>query len=348
MSSNFNDKPCLLIAGVGRSGTSFLTRAMNICGAYLGHREDLTSHEWKPVRYNLRGTWESKKIIDLQEKTHDQNNIKNIFEYIQNSQHLDPTKITIDENLSKEIKSYFNEIINYPSLACGLKFHLLFLDAWKNCLPKNLVIVGIFRHPLKVAESAKKLGWMDYPQSLKVWKRENELLLIQLEKYGGFLLNFDWPQEKLLSELSFISKKLGLADTDFSYWYTHDLRQSDKTFQTNYKLTDDVSSLYSKLIERSSHNENVEIKKFIPTSNELKKIVDIMIIEKLEFENYIKNNKTSTELPEKGSLAYNLLIYYNSHIVNSQHLSISERFLLFFLNIMKPFLKKIVDEEKKS
>lgn len=338
-------KPCLLIAGVGRSGTSFLTRAMNICGAYLGHREDLTSHEWKPVRYNLRGTWENKKIFDLQKKTYDFNNISDILEYIQNSPPLDPKKITVDENLGKDIKSYFKELIEYPSLACGLKYHLLLLDAWKNYLPKNLVIVGIFRHPLKMAESAKKLGWMDYPESLNLWKRENELLLLQLEKHGGFLLNFDWPREKLLSEMGLISKKLGLADTDFSNWYTEDLRHSDKTFQTNYKLTGDISFINSKLIEKLNHNENMEIKKYNPTLNELKKIVDTMIIEKLEFENYIKTDKASTKLPEKDSLAYKLLIYYNSHITGSQN-SIRGRILISFLNLMKPFLKKIIEEEK--
>jgi len=346
MSSNMNDKLCILVSGVGRSGTSFLTGALSKCGVYLGKRDELASHDLDPVRYNLKGTWENKKIFELQEKTYSENNIeiKNISKV---ERFTDPKKIVVSEKLGKEILSYFEELMNYPALAFGCKFNILLLDAWKNYLPSNLVIIGIFRHPLIVAESAKKLGWRNYPESLRYWKYGNNLILNQLKKNGGFLFNFDWPQEKLLSELRLMSKKLGLADIDFSYWYTNDLRHSDKTFQTNYKLTDDVSYLHSQLIERSSHNENVEIKKFNLTLDDLKKIVDTMIIEKLEFENYIKNNKVSTELPRKGSLAYKMLIYYDSYIAGSKRLSFSGRVLIFFLNILKPLLRKIVEEEKK-
>jgi len=66
-----------------------------------------------------------------------------------------------------------------------------------------------------------------------------------------FLLNFDWPKEKLLSEVDHIVEKLGLVKTDLSDWYTEDLFRSDKTYNSDYPLPDDIKQIYSSLIKIS-------------------------------------------------------------------------------------------------
>ena len=81
------------------------------------------------------------------------------------------------------------------------------MESWKPFLPKNQIIIGIFRHPLKVAESLKKRNNFEYEKSINLWTIYNEKLLFYLEKQGGFLLNFDWPKRKLLSELKLIFRK---------------------------------------------------------------------------------------------------------------------------------------------
>jgi len=62
-------KPFIIITGMHRSGTSFLARALNLSGVYLGPPKDFISDEWRPAVDNLKGHWENKKILELTEKT---------------------------------------------------------------------------------------------------------------------------------------------------------------------------------------------------------------------------------------------------------------------------------------
>jgi len=57
-----------------RSGTSFLARALNLRGVYLGKYEELVSDDWRPVIDNARGHWENQTLLDLAEKTLDYSN----------------------------------------------------------------------------------------------------------------------------------------------------------------------------------------------------------------------------------------------------------------------------------
>ena len=54
--------PFLFITGMHRSGTSFLARALNLSGVYLGELDSLMSHDWVYYDENKRGHWEDKKI----------------------------------------------------------------------------------------------------------------------------------------------------------------------------------------------------------------------------------------------------------------------------------------------
>ena len=253
-------KRFVIIEGMHRSGTSFLARALNLAGVYLGGLESLTSHEWNPLEDNLKGHWENKKILALSEKTLSSNkrNWANI-----------PKKISISEQLGTEIKNTLYELETHSSLAWGFKDSriCLCLDSWAHYIPKNFIIVGIFRNPLKVAESLKKRNNFDYEKSLNLWKDHNQKLLYHLEKHNGFLIDFDWPKEKMLSEIKMIIEKLGLdKDMDLSEWYSEELFHSDKSHNPNYPLSDEIQSLYSKLKIKSNSNKKVRIKNIPYTS----------------------------------------------------------------------------------
>ncbi|MGH7909678.1 MAG: hypothetical protein ACRENW_07510, partial [Thermodesulfobacteriota bacterium] len=146
-----------------RSGTSWLARALNLQGAYLGDIEQLTSNEWRPLPDNLRGHWEHKRILELMEKT---------LAYNKGSWDNPPERIVINKELGHEIAQCIQELIMHPSLAVGFKDPriILCLDAWLEYLPDSVVIVGIFRHPLKVAESLRKRNQFSYDKSLRLWK----------------------------------------------------------------------------------------------------------------------------------------------------------------------------------
>jgi len=266
-------KPFLLITGMHRSGTSFLVRALNLYGVHLGELDSLLSHEWKAYEDNPRGHWENKKIYELAEKTlrHNKGSWYNI-----------PKKIVVNKKIGKEIKHCTQQLVDDSVLASGFKDPRLLLcfEAWKKYLPKNFVIVGIIRDPLKVAESLKKRNKFSYEKSLKLWEIYNQNLIEILEKYNGFLLDFDWPKKKLFTEIELISKKLGLAkNIDLSDWYTKDLLKSDKTYKSNYSLPIEVKNLYSTLRKRSKKNRSVKIKKPKPTSKEMSGSLENVLIE---------------------------------------------------------------------
>jgi len=255
-------KPFLIITGMHRSGTSFLARALNLAGVNLGDLESLLSHEWKAYADNPRGHWENKKIYDLSEK---------ILKNCNGSWHGVPKKISVNKKIGTEIKNCTQQLKENAIFASGFKEPriLVMFDSWVKFLPKNFVVVGIFRDPLKVAESLKNRDNFSYEKSLRLWQTYNQNLLDILDKYDGFLLDFDWSKKKLLGQFKLISKKLGLAtNVDLSGWYTEDLLISDKTYQKSYSVPKEIKHLYSKLKKRSIKNQFVRIKKAKLSSKE--------------------------------------------------------------------------------
>ena len=233
-------KPFLLITGMHRSGTSFLARALNLRGVYLGEYEDFTSDQWRPAIDNLKGHWENKKFLDLADRT---------LTISKGSWQKIPTKVKVNYKIGNDIKKFSKILVENSIIASGIKDPrlLLCLDAWQKYIPKNFLIIAIFRNPLKVCESLKTRNGFSYEKSLSLWEQYNLRLLNYLERFDGFLLDFDWPKKKLIGQLDLISKKLGLAtNIDISEWYTPDLFISDKTYQRNYKLDKKISNLYKK------------------------------------------------------------------------------------------------------
>jgi GT2 family glycosyltransferase len=249
-SENAATKPFLIITGMHRSGTSFLARALNLAGVYLGEPEELISDEWRPRPDNLRGHWESKGFLELAEKT---------LEINGGTWDNPPRAISIDEETGRKIGQQATKLLDHPSLAAGFKDPrvILCLESWLQYLPDNFIIVGIFRNPIKVVESLKNRNNFSYEKSLSLWNIYNEKLISLIEKYDGFLLDFDWSKDRLLSELSLIIKKLGLVETDLSEWYSEDLVHSWKSSQSSIADTA-VASLYSRLKIRSENNPNVK------------------------------------------------------------------------------------------
>ncbi|HUS48990.1 MAG TPA: hypothetical protein VMZ91_02395, partial [Candidatus Paceibacterota bacterium] len=63
-----NETNFVIITGMHRSGTSYLSRALNLCGVNLGPKSDFYDTELNPKFGNPRGHWENNKIVDLNEK----------------------------------------------------------------------------------------------------------------------------------------------------------------------------------------------------------------------------------------------------------------------------------------
>lgn len=235
-----------------RSGTSFLARALNLYGVHLGDLDSLHSHEWRHYNDNPRGHWENKDFFDLAEKT---------LQLCNGSWDQIPKNISVDNDTGQQISKSIKKLTEFPSICSGFKDPriIFLLESWMQYLPENIIIVGIFRDPLKVAESLKKRNQFDYSKSLNLWESYNEELLRLLEKHRGFLLDFDWPQDKLFSEIDLISEKTGLAkNIDLSKWYDLKLIHGSD-LDKRHPLSDEIKNLYEKLQKRSQQNNSVQI-----------------------------------------------------------------------------------------
>ena len=280
-----------------RSGTSFLARAMNLCGVNLGGLDLLSTHDWKHTSDNLRGHWEHDKLNKLSDEI-----------LLNNGGSWDniPKEIILSQEIIQKFKSNIDELNNLPGVASGFKDPRIILcyDSWHDYLPSNSIIVGIFRDPLKVAESLKTRNQFDYEKSLLLWEKYNTIMLELIEKNSGFLLNFDWPQERLFLEINYITKKLGLIEPDLSNWYSHNLLHSDKTF-SNTMIPDNVKLLYKKLQIRSEQNSKFNTIFSNTLSSKFYNILKYMIKNSEESGNYFRKIN-ELNLEKISNLSFNL------------------------------------------
>ena len=242
-------KSHVIVTGMHRSGTSYLIRALGLCGLYLGPESDFLDTEIRPNFGNPRGHWENVNVIKINENILKSNG----GTWDQTPKTFDKTPSELENNITQILDTFHS----FNALSYGMKdprFSLTF-EKWKPFM-SSVSLVGIFRHPLKVAESLKIRNGFSYEKSLNLWLEYNQTLLKHIEKYNGFLIDFDWDSKKLLDETKQVAIKIGLADIDFSSWFSKELKKSDKSLESSYKLSDSILELYEKLKEISEKNSN--------------------------------------------------------------------------------------------
>lgn len=156
----------ICILGMHRSGTSAITRALNLLGAYLGEEEDLSATNPN----NPKGFWERKDIIDLHDR---------ILSFLGGDWHtLAP--LPKEWNKSEDIKPFRAELIDL--VRKNFSGHALwawkdprtciFLPLWIDVLNElgvKLSCVFVVRNPLDVAKSLSKRNNFSYDKSFGLW-----------------------------------------------------------------------------------------------------------------------------------------------------------------------------------
>ncbi|GEM_PF-3149885 len=264
-------KPFVVMTGMHRSGTSFLCRAFNLAGVYIGELDKLITHDWLPHKSNLRGHWEHQNILTLANET-----------LFSNGGTWDnpPSQISLSKEIIEGVQATTKQLHENSLLGAGFKETriLLFLDKWAKYLPKPFVIVGIFRHPLAVAESLRIRSGFDYSKSLNLWFEYNSNLIAHIKSKGGYLINFDLPRNELFDELKGVFKSLNLCqEIDLEKWYSKDLIKSTKTVSHDYELPEKILNLYSQLLDRSI-NKRPEVQ-FTLSSKEKDEVIKRFLVE---------------------------------------------------------------------
>ena len=125
---------------------------------------------------------------------------------------------------------------------------------------------------------------------LNIWKVNNEALLDALDRYGGYLINFDWPKDRLFREIHFIAENLGLVQTDLSSWYTDNLKHNDRDYD-NFPLDEDVRRVYERLLERSERNKEISMRAPCHGANELLNVIKSLLEENANISQYFNEKQ---------------------------------------------------------
>jgi hypothetical protein len=237
-------KRILCILGMHRSGTSCLTGSLQQGGLFLGKH-----HEWN--EYNRKGNRENQDVVNLNETIFKANGLtwkqplrpaswKSLWQH--------PAPVWQPQHVERALEI----MAEYAEQALwGFKDPrtLMLLKGWKKLVP-DIEFVGIYRHPMAVAQSLNKRPAMpvSIEEGLAMWYDYNKALLQQYRRQPFPLLCFDWNEDKFHHQLDILHAQLGLAPIPATErFYTRDLHK--QVADTTALLPPKVRALYEQLEE---------------------------------------------------------------------------------------------------
>jgi len=164
----------IAVLGMHRSGTSCLTGLLEQAGVFLG--PVITKSPWNP-----RGNRENPRIMALHEE---------LLACNGGGWDAPPTSVTWPTESRRARDAIIESYAHMPIWAFKDPRTLLVLDGWLEALP-NLRLVGIFRHPLLVAESLQRRNGFSLTKGVHLWCTYNEILLAYHRRYWFPILSFD-------------------------------------------------------------------------------------------------------------------------------------------------------------
>jgi len=238
-------KRVLAVLGMHRSGTSCLTGSLQAGGLFLGKH-----HTWN--EYNRKGNRENQDVVNLHE---------NMFK--DNGASWDnPVRQTgfLNKLLRRPMKwqtrhyDRAREILveySHENL-WGFKDPraLFLLHGWKALIP-DIQFVGIFRHPMAVAQSLNSRPALpiSIEQGLEMWFAYNQALLSEHQQKHFPLFCFDWSEEEFHQKLNHLHDDLKLkAVAEDQRFYTADLH--NQKVENEAELPEHIDALYKELCSR--------------------------------------------------------------------------------------------------
>lgn len=201
-------QPPVMVLGMHRSGTSFITGTLQAAGLELGKYS-----AWNP--HNLKGNRENPDIVALHDRI------------------LARHQATWDAPPAQSVRWSWAErraaqalIEAYPAgVRWGFKDPraLLLVEGWLKLLP-TLSFIGIFRHPLAVCASLSARGGMPKDKALALWEAYNKRLLVLHQEMAFPLLCFDDEEELLHQKLQPILVNLHLTPLKNTRFFSAELK----------------------------------------------------------------------------------------------------------------------------
>jgi hypothetical protein len=157
-----------------RSGTSCLVGLLEQAGVFLG---DVS----RKNPSNVKGNRENYRIIALHEE---------LLKVNGGSWDSPPAAVSWPCDLKARRDEIIASYGDAPLWGFKDPRTLLTLEGWMEALP-GLELVGIFRHPLAVAESLHRRNGFPIEKGIRIWSTYNDRLLRYRETYGFPVVCFD-------------------------------------------------------------------------------------------------------------------------------------------------------------
>lgn len=221
------ERVTVMVVGMHRSGTSFLTGSLQQAGLELGKFS-----AWNP--HNLKGNRENLEIVAF----NDEVLLKRGFAWDN-----PPTAPVLWSD--EEYAAARELIAEYDGVArWGFKDPrtLLLVEGWRHLLPE-LRFVGIFRHPTAVAQSLAARGGMPQEQAFALWLAYNKRLLALYRQVKFPLLCFDEDESVLHRKLDAVLDELGL-EPSAERFFSAELKHHE---QVRQPLPAELQKLYREL-----------------------------------------------------------------------------------------------------
>ena len=203
-----NGQP-VMIVGMHRSGTSYLTGSLQAAGLEL-----VSFSAWNP--HNTKGNRENQAIVDFHEK---------MLAARGCAWDIPPAgNVAWTEDEHREARDLIDTFRGHAVWGFKDPRALLFVEGWRELLPK-LRFVGVFRHPDAVFRSLTARGHQMTPgQVYALWACYNQRLLA-LHRITEFpLLCFDDSEAVLHDKLNRVLRALKLRELGNERFFSSELR----------------------------------------------------------------------------------------------------------------------------
>ncbi len=180
---NISTNSVVCISGMHRSGTSMVTRMLNLMGMHLGKEEDLMI----AAEDNPEGFWENNRFVEINDA------ILFAFGGAFDSVPPFPADWPTAPALQHQREKATNLLQTFKGKErWGWKDprNSLTLQFWQQFLPDIKVLVCL-RHPLEVARSLQKRNGSSIPFGLNLWYQYNHFLLQNIAADRRFVIHFD-------------------------------------------------------------------------------------------------------------------------------------------------------------
>jgi hypothetical protein len=218
----------IAVLGMHRSGTSALVGSLQRHGLFLGAH---STHN----KYNLRGNRENRAILRLHE---------DLLRHSGGSWHAPPAAVSWTDAHLDRARAILREHAGRPLWGFKDPRTLLTLAGWEQLAP-DVELVGIFRHPARVARSLASRPELPVEDPIGLWRTYNQRLL-ELQRRRPFpLLSFDDDPALLERNLERTAQALGLSEPAAGEpFFAEELRRQDAP---QMELPADVAALYEEL-----------------------------------------------------------------------------------------------------